>query len=193
MRGEGTQLLAFSPALAPTPPDYPAGAILVGALTPSPRLRRSFGEAGLPAELEAWLGAGPPPVFLGFGSMPVLDAERLVETARASLAAGVPTLVCSVFADQPYWGGLCRTLGVGMTFPFKRLDERRLTAGLRTVLDERRRLLDQPLLGEDERQPGDRRGLCRCHGAADDDLQTQRREDLVQILGGELDLQMQAR
>lgn len=56
-------------------------------------------------------------------------------TVHASLAAGAPTLVCSVFADQPFWGHRCRALGVGDTFPFKKLDERQLLAGLRSVLE----------------------------------------------------------
>ncbi len=189
-RGEGNALVAYSPALLPAPTDWPEGIRPVGALAPWPELRAELGEAGLPSELESWLEAGPPPVFLGFGSMPVLDAEGLLETARrtlrrlgvrgvvgagwselpgardeliftldqvdhqsllprcaaavhhggagtvhTSLAAGVPTLVCSVFADQPFWGRRCRALGVGETFPFKKLDERRLEAGLRAVLE----------------------------------------------------------
>lgn len=189
-RGEGRALLAYSPSLLPTPPDWPPGVRPIGALTPWPQLRAQLGEAGLPTELEDWLEAGPAPVFLGFGSMPVLDAENLLDTARrtlrklgvrgvvgagwselpgardelifsldhvdhqsllphcaaavhhggagtlhAGLAAGTPTLVCSVFADQPFWGHRCRALGVGETFPFKKLDGGRLSAGLRSVLE----------------------------------------------------------
>ncbi|HWB68592.1 MAG TPA: glycosyltransferase [Solirubrobacterales bacterium] len=189
-RGEGHAVLAYSPALFPAPSDWAAATRPLGALAPSPQLRRALGEEGLPDELREWLGDGEPPVFLGFGSMPVLDAEGLLETTRrtlrrlgvrgvigagwselpgtrdelvfsiasvdhqsllprcaaavhhggagtvhASLAAGTPTLVCSVFADQPFWGRRCRALGVGETFPFKRLDERRLGAGLSAVLE----------------------------------------------------------
>lgn len=188
--GEGQALLAYSPALSPAPQDWPAATKPVGALAPWPELRGRLGEAGVSAELESWLGGGPAPVFLGFGSMPVLDAEGLLGTARrtlqglgvrgivgagwselpgardeliftvdqvdhqsllprcaaavhhggagtvhTSLAAGTPTLICSVFADQPFWGHRCRALGVGETFPFKKLDERRLSAGLRAVLE----------------------------------------------------------
>jgi sterol 3beta-glucosyltransferase len=191
VRGEGIQLVGYSPAIAPTPPDWPPTARSLGPLMLSSQLRRRIGEVGLPDELENWLDAGPPPVFLGFGSMPVLDVEGLVRTVRAtleavgaravlgagwselrdirdetifsvagidhqsllprcraavhhggagtvhaSLAAGVPTLVCSVFADQPFWGHRCRVLGVGDTFPFKRFDRRHLTAGLDKVLDD---------------------------------------------------------
>lgn len=204
----GDVLLAWSPALSPPPSDWPAGARSVGALAPSAELRERIGEAGLPDDLREWIDAGPPPVFLGFGSMPVLDVEGLLRTARASLAdvgaravlgagwselddvrdemlfsvaavdhqtllprcaaavhhggsgtvhasltAGTPTLVCSVFADQPYWGRRCRELGVGDTFPFKRLDRRRLTAGLRVATDERTRdaarELGRRMAGED--------------------------------------------
>ena len=56
-------------------------------------------------------------------------------TTHASLRAGLPTLVCSVFADQPFWGARCRRLGVGDTIPFARLDAARLITGLRRVLD----------------------------------------------------------
>jgi len=189
-RGQAPVLLAYSPLLAPAPDDWAPGLRPTGALTPSPRMRQSFGEAGLPPELEDWLQAGAAPVFLGFGSMPVLEVEPFLlmirrtlrklglravlgagwselgdardeqifslagvdhqsllprcagavhhggaGTVHASLAAGTPTLVCSVFADQPYWGRRCRALGVGETFPFKRLDERRLSAGLERLLE----------------------------------------------------------
>ncbi|MGC2372756.1 MAG: nucleotide disphospho-sugar-binding domain-containing protein [Solirubrobacteraceae bacterium] len=56
-------------------------------------------------------------------------------TTHTSLAAGTPMLVCSVFWDQPFWGSRCHSLGVGATFPFARLNARRLTDGLRAVLD----------------------------------------------------------
>jgi UDP:flavonoid glycosyltransferase YjiC (YdhE family) len=55
-------------------------------------------------------------------------------TTAASLAAGTPTVICSVFGDQPFWGERCRALGVGETFPFAKLDVPRLTDALRTVL-----------------------------------------------------------
>ena len=129
-------------------------------------------------------------MFLGFGSIPVLDPKGFLETVRTtlanlgvrgilaagwselnaqgddtlfvvnevdhqsllprcaaavhhggagttqtSLAAGTPTVVASVFADQPFWGSQCRRLGVGATVPFTKLDANRLTGGLRTVLD----------------------------------------------------------
>jgi len=149
-------------------------------------LKDKLGERGLAPELEAWLAKGPPPIYIGFGSMPVLDASRTLAmtrrvlaqlgaraviaagwsglgeasddsvriigetdhaalfarceaavhhggagTTHSSLRAGLPTLICSVFADQPFLGHRVATLGVGATFPFQKLDESRLLAGLR--------------------------------------------------------------
>lgn len=52
-------------------------------------------------------------------------------TTHASLRAGPPTLICSVFADQPFWGYRVAKLGVGATFPFQKLDEARLLEALK--------------------------------------------------------------
>jgi sterol 3beta-glucosyltransferase len=57
-------------------------------------------------------------------------------TTQASLRAGLPTLVCSVFGDQPLWGSRVRALGVGTTFPFQRLDRARLEPALELLLSE---------------------------------------------------------
>jgi sterol 3beta-glucosyltransferase len=191
-RGEAPCLLGYSQTLFPTPGDWPSSAHPAGFLTPWPELRARLSEHGVPSELDDWLAAGSPPVFLGFGSMPVLDGAALLRTVRAtladlgvrgilaagwseldaggddtlfvvgevdhqsllprcaaavhhggagtthaSLAAGTPTLICSVFFDQSFWGSRCRRLGVGATFPFARLNARRLTDGLRAVFNSR--------------------------------------------------------
>jgi sterol 3beta-glucosyltransferase len=187
--GEAPALLAYSEALFPTPHDWPEWLQTVGFFKPSSDLRAHIGVSGIPPELEDWLAAGPPPVFLGFGSMPVLDERAMLQTIREALAAlgvrgilaagwselgaagdgtlyvvdevdhtsllprcaaavhhggagtiaasagaGLPTLVCSVWWDQPFWGARCRKLGIGDTFPFAKFDTRRLVNGLRTAL-----------------------------------------------------------
>jgi sterol 3beta-glucosyltransferase len=183
-------LLAYSEALVPRPDDWGPHNVICGSIVMPEALKQQASEHGLPADLLAWLDQGPAPVFLGFGSMPVLNVEAMLATARtalaavgargvvgagwsrfvetddstlrmvgavdhsalfarcraavhhggsgtthASLRAGLPTLVCSVFADQPFWGARCRRLGVGDAIPFARLDAARLTAGLRKVLN----------------------------------------------------------
>ncbi|WP_327144123.1 glycosyltransferase [Nocardia sp. NBC_01327] len=39
-------------------------------------------------------------------------------TTAAALRAGVPSVICSVQADQPFWGRQLETLGLGATLPF---------------------------------------------------------------------------
>jgi len=55
-------------------------------------------------------------------------------TTAASLRAGLPTLVCSVFADQPFWGTQVERLGVGSHVRFAELTERALADGLGNVM-----------------------------------------------------------
>ncbi len=198
-------LLAYSERLFPRPDDWGEYAVVTGGIAPPDDLKRAVGEVGLDPELDAWLSAGPPPVFFGFGSMPVLDPERMIATLRrvlarlgvrgvigagwtqlalasdatlravggvdhaalfarcaaavhhggagttyASLRAGLPTLVCAVFADQPFWGARCRTLGVGEVMSFKQLDEAHLVDKLAAVLTMRDRAaaLGEQLRGE---------------------------------------------
>lgn len=76
-------LLATDAELAPAPPDLPllappAGAVLLDRDEP------------LPEEVERFLAAGPPPVFIGFGSMPDPRPERSFER----IAAAVRTAGC---------------------------------------------------------------------------------------------------
>jgi sterol 3beta-glucosyltransferase len=77
-RARALGLHTLSPNLFPRPTDWPDELKMTGAwLMPDP-LRDSVGE-DLPADLEAWLNDGDPPLFLGFGSMPVPDPEPLLK------------------------------------------------------------------------------------------------------------------
>jgi sterol 3beta-glucosyltransferase len=161
----------------------------------SPALRAGLGEAEVPPDLDAWLADGPPPVFFGFGSMPVLDPARMLahlagitasrgirglvgagstdygvpaaelpghlhltppvvdhdqvlprcraavhhggsSTTAAVLRAGLPSVVASVFFDQPFWGWRVARTGVGVTVPFRALTPARLGQALDRVLDD---------------------------------------------------------
>ncbi|WP_326594943.1 glycosyltransferase [Streptomyces sp. NBC_01803] len=74
-------------------------------------------------------------------------------TTAASIGAGLPTVVCSVAFDQPFWGRQLERLGVGRTLLFTDLSERALTRAAAAVLapDVRRRArrLAALLRGED--------------------------------------------
>lgn len=89
-------LCAYSPAVFPKPPDWPASAHLTGywfedtpgAWQPAP-------------ELLEFLEQGPPPVYVGFGSMAGQDPARLAAIVTAALQrAGQRGLLLTG------WGGL---------------------------------------------------------------------------------------
>ncbi|MFG2501182.1 glycosyltransferase [Streptomyces sp. NPDC048441] len=73
-------LHGFSPAVVPRPADWRAGLDVVGNWWP-----HHDPDTALPAPVEDFLRAGPPPVFIGFGSMAAGDGERLSEIAVAAL------------------------------------------------------------------------------------------------------------
>src|SRR5919198_2928743 len=90
-------VLACDPALAMSPSDSPIPVAQVGALFAEEK-------AELSLEVRAFLEAGEPPVYIGFGSMsdpnPVRTTERLLESIRR---AGVRALV------SRGWAGLSST------------------------------------------------------------------------------------
>jgi UDP:flavonoid glycosyltransferase YjiC (YdhE family) len=104
----------FSPAVVPRPADWRDGLEVVGYWWPE----RPVGWSP-PADLENFLNAGPPPVFIGFGSMTPAGADRLsdlaatagrqagvrmvIQAGRAGLArAGQPPEDAIVIGDVPH-------------------------------------------------------------------------------------------
>ena len=75
-------LYAYSPLVVPKPPDWGPAIQLTGywVLGPSQDWRP-------PTALEAFLGAGSPPISIGFGSMTPSNAGRLTAIALEALAA----------------------------------------------------------------------------------------------------------
>ncbi|MDJ0572904.1 MAG: glycosyltransferase [Pleurocapsa sp. MO_192.B19] len=73
-------LHCYSPAVVPKPPDWPERAYVTGYwfLDPSP-------EWQAPKELLDFLAAGPPPVYIGFGSMTGTNPEALTELVLAAI------------------------------------------------------------------------------------------------------------
>lgn len=185
---------AYSPRLVPRPSDWGPEQHLVGAALPSESMRTVLGETELPAELRAWLAAGEPPVYFGFGSMPVPKPRQLLDdiiaicgqlgvrglvaagwtdygvdsaelpdqvfltgadlnhdevlprcvaavhhggsgTTAAVTRAGIPSVVISVFLDQPFWGWRLSSLGLGVSLSFRSLNRSRLASSLTQVLD----------------------------------------------------------
>lgn len=59
-------------------------------------------------------------------------------TTAAGLRAGVPTVVCPFFGDQPYWGERVASLGAGPApLPFRAMTVPRLAARIRRAVGDR--------------------------------------------------------
>lgn len=71
------ELQAFSAALVPGLADWSPRRPLTGFLGASADNNAGPQQDLLPADLNSWLDAGPPPVYVGFGSTPVLTPELL--------------------------------------------------------------------------------------------------------------------
>ncbi|MFC3815189.1 glycosyltransferase [Lysobacter sp. GCM10012299] len=72
-------LYGVSPSLLVAPDDWPANTLACGQwMLPSPNWTP-------PAELEAFLAAGEPPIYIGFGSMTGFDTQRLKQAMVAAL------------------------------------------------------------------------------------------------------------
>ncbi|WP_281155571.1 glycosyltransferase [Streptomyces sp. HYC2] len=85
----------FSPLVVPRPEDWPAWVVVAGYWWPA----RPDGWQP-PVELVDFLQAGPPPVFIGFGSMAAGQGERLSELVAAAVKrAGTRAVVQAGWAD----------------------------------------------------------------------------------------------
>ena len=81
-------VLGASPLLVPAPHDWPSTVTVTGAWTlPAHDHRRP------PTQLTDFLEAGPPPVYLGFGSMAVVQPERIHAVALAAARAARVRLI----------------------------------------------------------------------------------------------------
>ncbi len=92
--------LGYSPAVVPRPADWPDSVEVVGYWWPAVPPSWQPGE-----ELTEFLAAGPPPVFVGFGSMGVGVGERLSPViTKAVHAAGVRAVVQAGWAELSVGG-----------------------------------------------------------------------------------------
>ena len=95
-------LQAFSTEVVPRPASWGPQSTITGYWRLPAEVRRRTGEARMPDGLDAWLAAGEPPVFLGFGSMPVLEPETLLGVVvRAAELTGLRLLVGTGWSDLP--------------------------------------------------------------------------------------------
>lgn len=69
-------------------------------------------------------------------------------TVFTAASAGLPSVVCSVFADQPFWGARLERPGVGVHLLFKKLD----AASLDTAMER----ISKPDMGDKAARLGER-------------------------------------
>ena len=76
--------------MVPKPVDWPSFIDVVGYLFLEEAALSSFQP---PADLTAFLEAGPPPVYVGFGSLVIRDPARLTACVGAAAAAADVRLI----------------------------------------------------------------------------------------------------
>jgi sterol 3beta-glucosyltransferase len=178
----------YSEYVVPRPADWPASTVATGYW-----FLDRLDEWQPPDDLGAFLEAGPPPVYVGFGSMAGRDPAKKAQaaigalgevgqrgiiatgwgglraeelpptvfsieaaphdwlfrrvaavvhhggagTTAASLRAGVPTIICLFFGDQPFWGRRVAALGVGPNpIPQKKLNTLNLAAAIEQAISD---------------------------------------------------------
>ena len=57
-------------------------------------------------------------------------------TTAAMVRAALPSVICSVFVDQPFWARQLEQRGVGAHVPLKKLSTPRVVDAFRRVLDD---------------------------------------------------------
>ncbi|KAJ6107264.1 hypothetical protein N7523_008587 [Penicillium sp. IBT 18751x] len=104
-----------------------------------------------PPALKEFLN-GPPPIYIGFGSIIVDDPKKLTlllleavscvvhhggaGTTAAAMAAGKPSIIVPFFGDQPFWGEMIARIGAGpKPLPFKKLTAPDLAAAIGAALE----------------------------------------------------------
>lgn len=86
LRSNMLALVALSQHLIKRPGDWPSNAHITGFFYLPPPVRKANVLDKVPEGLEAWLAKGNPPVYIGFGSIPVPDPSRLYKALEGILS-----------------------------------------------------------------------------------------------------------
>lgn len=199
-------LYHYSPTVLPRPLDWPDSSYISGRL-----LLKEADPWEPPNDLLEFLESGPPPLYIGFGSMTLWDPEHVMDMIRdalsitglraiiakgwggmniennnslfslsyaphewlftkvcavihhggsgttdAGLRAGLPTMVCPFFMDQPFWAERVKSLGVGPSpIPQEKLTVSSLVKGMRELTENEDMIRKAKALGETMRNEPD--------------------------------------
>jgi len=199
---------SYSPVLLPRPDDWDSHIAVTGVwkIKSDTKLTENPSQ-----EFTQWIREGSPPVYFGFGSMPVLNPEEIqkmvyeicaelgiraiinagwskfegsqndlgspvyfikqtnlewlfplcsiivhhggVGTTHLSLESGIPTIICSIFADNPLWGERLERLKIGRHIRFKELGKKKLIRAIKDLqideIRERARQVGEKVRKED--------------------------------------------
>lgn len=90
------ELQAYSQLMLPEIRDWGPRRPLVGFVIPDQQMRARMGEDSIDPRLQAWLNAGDPPIYFGFGSMPVRDPLAAYEAiVRVIDALHLRAVICA--------------------------------------------------------------------------------------------------
>jgi sterol 3beta-glucosyltransferase len=92
-------LFGFSRHVIPRPPEWPASVQIAGYWETDPPQ-----EADVPTDLRRFLDEGPPPVYIGFGSMVQKDAGRLADIALEAVRENGQRCILSLGKNQSVEG-----------------------------------------------------------------------------------------
>jgi sterol 3beta-glucosyltransferase len=113
-RAKRPNLCLWSPTLLPKPADWGDATVVTGFCALPSQSRDGLGEAGRLAELSAFLDDGEPPLYMGLGSMPLLDPrpvlDRFLKVAEGLqcrvVVGGTFSDPAAVRASLPSWARL---------------------------------------------------------------------------------------
>ncbi|WP_158288523.1 glycosyltransferase [Mucilaginibacter psychrotolerans] len=95
-------LYAFSPQLIRQPADWNSNTRITGFLTLPPKIREANKAETLPTGLVEWLQHPDKPVYIGFGSMPLPDVDKITAILQEiNQATNLRVLFCKGWSQIP--------------------------------------------------------------------------------------------
>jgi sterol 3beta-glucosyltransferase len=95
-------LYAFSPQLIRQPADWNSNTRITGFITLPPKVREANKTETLPGGLHDWLQHADKPVYMGFGSMPVPDVDKITAILQEiTQSTNLRILFCKGWSQIP--------------------------------------------------------------------------------------------